>query len=170
MSYEIKWDKRHKLLEAMMEYDAGDAMRIQHFLKVWGFAKTIGEMEGLDEKTRYILETAAIVHDIGIKVCMEKYGQCTGKLQEQEGPVLAETMLKELGYDTEVIQRVSYLVAHHHTYTDVKGMDYQILLEADFLVNSYEGQKSKDTISAFCRNIFRTKSGTRLLRLQSGIE
>lgn len=66
--------KQVKLLETMMEFDRGDPMRIQHFLKVWGFARQIGKMEELDEQTQEILETAAIVHDIGIKVCLEKYG------------------------------------------------------------------------------------------------
>lgn len=145
-------------------------MRIQHFLKVWGFARQIGKMEELDERTQEILETAAIVHDIGIKVCLEKYGNCTGKHQEEEGPALAEKMLTELGYDAELISRVSFLVGHHHTYTNVKGIDYQILLEADFLVNSYEGQKKSETIEAFCRNVFRTPSGIRLLSLQSGLK
>ena len=151
--------KQIKLLETMMEFDRGDPMRIQHFLKVWGFARQIGKMEELDEQTQEILETAAIVHDIGIKVCLEKYGKCTGKHQEEE-----------LGYDAELISRVSFLVGHHHTYTNVKGIDYQILLEADFLVNSYEGQKKSETIETFCRNVFRTPSGIRLLSLQSGLK
>ncbi len=163
-------ERQVKLLEAMMEFDGGDPMRIQHFLKVWGFARQIGKMEGLDERTQEILETAAIVHDIGIKVCMEKYGNCTGKHQEEEGPALAEQMLAELGYDEELIARVSFLVGHHHTYTHVEGSDYQILLEADFLVNSYEGQEKEDTIAAFCKNVFRTPSGIRLLGLQSGLK
>ena len=79
-------------------------------------------------------------------------------------------MLTELGYDVELISRVSFLVGHHHTYTNVKGIDYQILLEADFLVNSYEGQKKSEAIEAFCRNVFRTPSGIRLLSLQSGLK
>ena len=152
--------KQIKLLETMMEFDHGDPMRIQHFLKVWGFARQIGKMEELNERTQ----------DIGIKVCMEKYGNCTGKHQEEEGPELAEKMLTELGYDAELISRVSFLVGHHHTYTHVEGLDYQILLEADFLVNSYEGQKKEDTIEAFCKNVFRTPSGIRLLSLQSGLK
>ena len=42
--------KQVKLLETMMEFDRGDPMRIQHFLKVWGFARQIGKMEELDEQ------------------------------------------------------------------------------------------------------------------------
>ena len=163
-------ERQVKLLETMMQFDGGDPMRIQHFLKVWGFARQIGKMEGLEERIQEILETVAIVHDIGIKVCMEKYGNCTGKHQEEEGPELAEKMLTELGYDAELISRVSFLVGHHHTYTNVEGMDYQILLEADFLVNSYEGHKKNETIEAFCRRVFRTPSGIRLLSLQSGLK
>ncbi len=37
---------------------------INHFLKVWGFARTIGETEGLDDRTLMTLKFAAVVHDI----------------------------------------------------------------------------------------------------------
>ena len=47
-------------------------------------------------------------------------------------------MLKELGFDQDVSNRVQYLIAHHHTYDAIDGIDYQILIEADFLVNMYE--------------------------------
>ncbi len=42
------------------------------------------------------------------------------------------------GWPETVIRRVSYLVGHHHTYTEIDGMDYQLLVEADFLVNLFE--------------------------------
>ena len=154
----------------MIEFDQGSAERIQHFLKVWSFARLIGEMEGLDSGTQEILETAALVHDIGIKSCLGKYGHCKGKQQEEEGPPLAEKLLKELGYEKELTERVCWLVGHHHTYAHVEGMDYQILLEADYLVNSYENEQSPEQIKIFCRNVFRTSSGIRLLSLQSGLE
>ena len=48
----------------MIKYYAGDKKRINHFIKVHGYAKAIGEAEGLDERTMLILETAAYVHDI----------------------------------------------------------------------------------------------------------
>ena len=37
-----------------------------------------------------------------------------------------------------MVERICYLIGHHHTYKDVDGADYQLLLEADFLVNAYE--------------------------------
>lgn len=150
------------LLSEMISYYTGDPKRIQHFIKVYQFAKMIGEEEHLDRKTQYILETASIVHDIGIKIAEEKYGKCGGKLQEQEGPAEAERMLRSLGYEEDVIERVSYLVGHHHTYTNVDGLDYQILLEADFLVNLYEdGENKNATVKAY-ETIFRTETGKQI--------
>lgn len=75
----MKSERQTRLLEAMVEFDQGSAERIQHFLKVWSFAKLIGELEEIDPHTQEVLETAAIVHDIGIKSCLEKYGHCKGK-------------------------------------------------------------------------------------------
>ncbi|MCI8509681.1 MAG: HD domain-containing protein [Lachnospiraceae bacterium] len=152
------------LIAEMIRYYSGDPKRIQHFIKVHDFSRTIGMLEGLDEKTFFILETAAIVHDIGIKKCEKKYGSCEGKLQEKEGPGVAEKLLGRLGYQTEVIERVCYLVGHHHTYTDIEGIDYQILVEADFLVNLYEDNLPKATIRSICERIFKTASGRKLCR------
>ena len=79
-----------KLLTAMMEYDHGDVPRIQHFVKVYEFARMIGLMEGLDSKTQFTLESAAVVHDIGIHISEQKYGSSSGKYQELEGPAEAK--------------------------------------------------------------------------------
>ena len=86
-----------------------------------------------------------------------------------EGPALAEEMLTRLGYEKDVVERVSWLVGHHHTYSNVEELDHRILLEADFLVNSYESNESIEAIHAFMRNVFRTPSGIRLLKLQYGL-
>ena len=66
------------LILKMISYDHGSPERIQHFLKVHSFAKTIAVLEHLDEKTLFITEAAAIVHDIGIRLCLEKYGDGNG--------------------------------------------------------------------------------------------
>lgn len=143
-------EKLDSLMYAMMDYDKGDAKRIQHFLKVHQLARLIGHREQLDAQTQLILEVAALVHDIGIKPAEEKFGSCDGKLQEQEGPAPARAMLQCLGFDTAVIDRVCYLVAHHHTYSNMDGLDYQILVEADFLVNLYEDGCDKDAARTAC--------------------
>ena len=159
-----------KLFWKMTEYYRGDPKRIQHFVKVHAFARQIGLAEGLEEETLQILEAAAYVHDIGIKPAEEKYGKSNGKLQEQEGPAAAREMLAQLGYEEPFIQRVCYLVGHHHTYTQVEGMDYQILIEADFLVNLYEDALGKEAAASVYEKIFRTDSGKRLCALLFGLD
>ena len=155
---------RKILLQEMVTYYKGDPKRIQHFIKVYEFAKWIGEEEKLDSLTQKILETAAIVHDIGIKISEEKYGSCSGKYQEQEGPALAEKLLKKLDYPEDVIARVSYLVGHHHTYSQIDGQDYQILVEADFLVNLYEDGVSEAAVRNAYEKVFCTDTGKRICR------
>lgn len=155
---------KEQLILKMTEFEKGDPKRIQHFIKVYEYAHMIGRLEGLDEKTQKILDIAAILHDIGICPSEKKYGRCDGKIQEQEGPAYARNMLEDFSEVTpEETDRVCYLIGHHHTYTGVDGEDYQILLEADFLVNAYEDALSKESICAFREKVFQTKTGTELL-------
>jgi len=152
------------LLSAMIHYDKGDALRIQHLIKVHGFAAAIGRLERLDENELFILETAAILHDIGIHPSEQKYGSSDGKYQELEGPAEADQLMRRVGGYTETqMERVKYLVGHHHTYTHIDGLDYQILIEADFLVNLFENATKYDTAQNVFNNIFKTESGKRML-------
>lgn len=148
----------------MIDYYAGDPKRLQHFVKVHSFARLIGLQEAMDPHTQFILEATAYVHDIGIKPAEELYGRCDGKLQEELGPSVAKEMLEELHFDSKDIERICYLIAHHHTYTDIKGLDYQILVEADFLVNLYEDHCTKEAIASACEKIFFTPSGIHLCK------
>lgn len=151
------------LLFAMTEYESGCVERVNHFLKVYAFAKAIGEGEAFPAKAQEILETAAIVHDIGIKPSLEKYGSAAGEYQELEGPAAAKEMLDRLGYPADMTDRVCYLVGHHHTYSCIAGDDYRALVEADFLVNIFEGHMKRPEIEAVRRNIFATETGKKLL-------
>lgn len=143
----------------MITYFSGDPRRVQHFMKVHSFARLIGTKEGLDETSLFILEAAAYTHDIGIRPAEEKYGRCDGKLQEQEGPIVAQKILSDLGVENYMIDRICYLIGHHHTYNNVDGLDYQILIEADFLVNLYEDEEDRRTIEKVYSRIFKTKTG-----------
>ena len=156
--------KTAELVMAMVEFDVGDARRIQHFMKVHDFAVTIAQMENISPEEYFILETASILHDIGIHPAEKKYGSSGGKLQEKEGPPEADKMLRRLGgYTEEQIERVKYLIGHHHTYKEIDGMDYQILIEADFLVNLYENQEEEKYILGAREHIFKTKTGLKIL-------
>lgn len=148
----------------MIEYSNGNLHDINHFMKVYAYAKTIGECEKLDSKTQTTLEVAAILHDIACPLCREKYGNTNARCQETEGAILAEAFLKDMGYPHALIERVVFLVGHHHTLKDIEGMDYQILLEADYLVNADEGKQSEENIRNVMERIFQTKTGISLLK------
>ena len=153
------------LEQNMMCFNKGDAKRIQHLMKVHRFTQLIGRMEKLDAHTQFITECAALVHDIGIRPAEKQYGACDGKLQEKVGPAYAREMLEEMQFEKADIDRICYLVAHHHTYQNIDGVDYQILVEADFLVNAYEDALNKDAIQTVYNKIFRTEAGKTLCRL-----
>ena len=57
-------------------------------------------------------------------------------------------------------------MGHHHTLTGVDGIDWQILLEADFLVNSQEKAMPLSAIRRAEETFFRTESGRKLLHAQ----
>lgn len=147
------------VLSAMIEYLQGNLHEIEHMLKVYGYAKAIGEMENLKPDLQRTLEIAAAVHDIGIPRAIEKYGSDAGPHQEELGPDEAAGLLEKLGCDAATIRRVCYLVGHHHTTGHVDGLDHRILLEADFLVNAAHKKLPPQAISAARDSFFRTKTG-----------
>ena len=53
-----------EITKKMIEYSNGNLHDINHFMKVYAYAKTIGQCEKIDESTQAILEAAALVHDI----------------------------------------------------------------------------------------------------------
>ena len=154
----------------MIAYYEGDPKRIQHFTKVHSYARLIGIGEELDDASLFILEAAAYTHDIGIRVAEEKYGRCDGKLQEQEGPIIAQKMLSQLGFENYIVERICFLIGHHHTYDNIDGLDYQILVEADFLVNLYEDDAGNRAIDKAYKRIFKTETGKKIFRLMFGYE
>lgn len=141
----------------------GNIHDINHFMKVYAFAKCIGEKEGLPARAQLLLETAAIIHDIACPLCREKYGSAPGHLQEKESPALVEEFLREFALPRDFVDDAVWLVSHHHSYRDVQRMEHRILLEADFLVNAEEGGCSREQIEAAKRSFFRTAAGTNLL-------
>ncbi len=151
------------LLTAMMLYDAGDPKRIQHMLKVFTYASLIGEKEGLAPRDLDILKTAAALHDIGIHNAEKLHGSSAGKWQELEGPPVAREILEPFGLGEEFVSRVCFLIGHHHTCDAVDGTDYQILLEADMLVNLYEDGLSPEAARRAGEKLFRTETGREFL-------
>jgi HD superfamily phosphodiesterase len=110
-----------KIMDKMIIYSDGNIHDIDHLIRVWTYAKTIGELEGIDANMQYILEVAAITHDIACPLCRTKYGNTNGKHQEEEGVPLVRTFLADCGIGAEQIDRIAYLVGHHHTFHDIQG-------------------------------------------------
>lgn len=154
----------------MIRINGSDTRRINHALKVLGFARCIADGEQLSGEALQTVELAAVLHDIAIRHCEENYGACGGKLQEREGPAIARPILTRCGASPAVAERVEYIIAHHHTYTDVNGLDYQIIIEADFLVNRDEGDFTHEAFVNFCGRYFKTAAGKYLARRMFGVQ
>lgn len=162
-------ERIQKLFVKMIEFDR-DADLIQHFTKVYSYCKLIASLEGVDRHTAEVLEAAALVHDIGIPICNQKYGSHPGNLQEKEGPPLARQMLSQLDFTEEEIDRVCTLVGEHHTYLPMDGIDHQILVEADFIVNSFENGLAKEACQNTYDKIFKTQAGKRIYAAMFGLK
>ncbi len=157
---------KHKiglLIEDMILYERESQRRINHAMKVYSFALAIAENENVNAETLQIIEAAAVLHDIGVKESINKYNSTAGTFQEIEGPAIAKKILKNRDYETDFIDRVCYLIAHHHTYDRINDIDLQILVEADLLVNMFEKSYSYETIVDHRERYFKTKTGLKYL-------
>ena len=112
----------------------------------------------------YSGDSKRIQHFCKVHSYAKQYGNCSGKLQEKEGPKLAENLLAKLGFNIETSQRVQYLIAHHHTYDNINSIDWQILVEADFLVNMFEESLPKSAVQNAYNKIFKTASGKEICK------
>ena len=158
-----------QIMEKMIAFSNGDIHDIDHLIRVWTYAKTIGELESLDQQTQEVLEIAAITHDIACPLCREKYGNTNGRHQETEGALMVRDFLTGTGMTERQVDRVSFLVGHHHTLTGIDGMDHQILVEADYIANAAENGYSKENITNFMARIMKTQNGKRLLAAVFGL-
>lgn len=152
-----------EVLSEMIRRNRGDQKRIEHSLKVFGYAQLLGRLERLDSRQLLFLELTAILHDIGIRVSEIKYGYSDGHLQELEGPPVAREILEKLEYDSEIIDRVCFVISKHHTFSAIDGIDFQLLVEADFLVNSVEEEVSPEGVQKFVELNFKTGSGCKVI-------
>ena len=152
----------NQVFHDLIAYDP-DLFRANHLLKVTGYAEMIGGAEGMAGDDLLWLRIAATLHDIGIKPSLEKFGSAIGPNQQAEGPPLARALLEKYSPPPERVDRVCYLIAHHHEYSNIDGLDYQILVEADFLVNCDEGEMAKREIRSVRDTIFKTETGIGLV-------
>ena len=153
-----------QIMERMIAFYKGNIHDIDHTIRVWTYARTIGQLESLDSETQQILEIAAITHDIACPLCREIHGNTNGKFQEQLGEPMAHDFLANCGLTEQQVDRVAFLVGHHHTLTGIDGLDYQILVEADYIANATENGYSAENVERFIEKVMKTESGKRLAR------
>ena len=147
----------------MIRYFENDVRRINHALKVYDFACLIAEESNVRGSERQVIEITALLHDIGIKEAERKYHSSASNYQEQEGPAIAREILAPYNPDQKLVDRVCYIIGNHHTYTKIDGTDFQILVEADFIVNIYEDGIKPEVVRSIKKKVFKTEAGTRLI-------
>ncbi len=155
---------RSQSIEDLKRHFGSDQRRINHALNVLANAETIMDGEKTDEKTRRIVTITALLHDVGIKAAEEKYNSSAGPYQELEGPPIVTAILTGRGEPQAVIQRIAYIVGGHHTAAKNDGLDFQIIWEADLLVNiEEEGLTAHpEKLRTLIAKNFRTVTGSRL--------
>lgn len=154
---------KEKLTEELKDYFGSDKKRINHALKVMGFAE---EILAHEEGDWHIVIPASLLHDVGIKVAQEKYGSTEAKYQEQEGPLIARKLLLKLGLQVKDIQEICEIIAHHHHPPEEISLNFSILYDADWLVNFKEvaPKKTSAQIQEISSQHLLTSTGKQIAR------
>lgn len=152
---------RQVWVRAMSEHFGEDERRINHALKVLRYAEEIMDGEKVSDEVRNVATAAAVFHDIGIREAERKHGSSSGGFQEIEGPPIARRLLAGLSEGDKFIERVCYIVGNHHSADKINGLDFQILWDADLVVNiEEEGLRGgREKLEAIIEKSFKTKTG-----------
>jgi HD superfamily phosphodiesterase len=147
------------LTTAMRTVFGEDSRRIRHALAVLEYACEIMDRERSVDCD--VVVAAAILHDIGIQEAERKHGSSAGVYQEQEGPRIAEPIMRKLDMHEEAIEHVIRIIANHHSARDIDTTEFRILWDADWLVNMPEEYPDLTgaSMSRKIQKIFRTKAG-----------
>ena len=110
-----------QIMERMIAFSEGNMHDIDHLIRVWTYAKTIGELEGLDADTQYILKyrrSHTISPDRPATRETREYKRKTSGGRGR--PLVREQVLARYRHDRSADRAASYLVGHHHT---INGID-----------------------------------------------
>ena len=131
----------------MKRYHCGDAKKIQHFVRVYTIAKSIGELERLSEEEQYCLELAAVLQSV-----------------EGERIPAARDILRECGVAEPIAMRVCHMVEHDRSYDHISSLDHQILVEAVLIVLFKEKNTPVNEIVRQAEDVFITNTGKLFLK------
>ena len=149
--------------QVMESYFGTDIRRIAHAHDVTNYVLDLLQYIDADP---VVAVAAGYLHDIGILEAERKYGNCNGKLQEQEGPPVAQMLLADVGAEEGFNAKVCRLVGHHHTANGVDSPEFRILWDADALVNLAEvvTDMQPHTIDAVLAKALVTEPGYRIAK------
>ena len=152
---------RERIGLEMKKYFGTDFKRVHHAVKVARFAEQILKMEGGNP---LVVMGAAYLHDIGIHEAEKKHGSPSGYDQEMQGPPIAKEILEKLSVQKEMIDEICDIIGHHHSPGEEETLNFQILYEADWLVNLEEEGISKDRekVEGLIGKVFKTVTGKEL--------
>jgi HD superfamily phosphodiesterase len=149
----------------MKRYFKRDFYRIGHATRVARYAERIGKSE---KGNMAVILSAAYLHDIGILEAVKKYGNTTPEQHEKEGPLIAKTILQNLGAKQELINEVCDIIAHHHHPGADESLNFKIVYDADQIENLDEKQKQNPMDTKQLQDIieqsFLTASGREIAR------
>jgi HD superfamily phosphohydrolase YqeK len=152
---------RERISSEMRKHFGPDTKRINHALKVAQYAEEILKIEGGHP---LVILGAAYLHDIGIKEAERKYGTASVEDQEKEGKAIAEDILTKLNVQRGIVSEICDIIGHHHHPRERETLNFQVLFEADWLVNMQENGLSRDPkkIEEIIETNFRTVTGKNL--------
>ena len=157
---------RDKAVEKMREYFQEDRF-IEHTLKVLARAERICAGENIDGAfIQQVATLGSIFHDIGIPEALKKHSSLEAPYQEKEGPPVARRLMEEIDVRPDIRERVCYIVGNHHTAERVDGLDFQVIWEADFIVNIDEGniKLEPDEVKQAVEENLKTATGRTLIK------
>jgi putative nucleotidyltransferase with HDIG domain len=146
---------REKLLQFLKEHFAADKKRIAHAKKVLKSAEDILRVEGGDP---HIVIPAAILHDVGIRENKRDH--------ERAGAEIARKLLLKHGFQKAHIDEICDIILHHHSKANPGRKNFEIVYDADRLVNLKDEIHSRDrsNIEIKIDSSFLTSTGKALAR------
>ncbi|MDI6763670.1 MAG: HD domain-containing protein [Thermodesulfobacteriota bacterium] len=158
---ELRDSARERIGLEMKKYFGADFKRVHHALKVAHHAEQILKIEGGNP---LVVLGAAFLHDIGIHEAEKKHGNTSGHYQEKEGPPIAREILDRLDIEKEIVDEICDIIGHHHHPGEEETLHFQILYEADWLVNIEEEGMTGDRekLEKLIAKVFKTVTGKRL--------
>jgi hypothetical protein len=156
---------KERIALEMKKYFGTDFKRVHHAIKVARFAEQILKMEGGNP---LVVMGAAYLHDIGVHEADRKHGSHSGHYQEMEGPAIAREILERLNVPKQMIDEICDIIGHHHSPREEETQNFQIVYEADWLVNFEEEGFSKDRkkFEELVAKVFKTVTGRQLAENQ----